>query len=140
MPNIAASELNSQYYEPSAIGPLAQVDLTTWLGLSPSGPPAATIPNASSYVSGVIVADGFKVIGVAVKSSNTGVITIQRYMDKLGLAPVGAPVTANLVANTANSVNIGNDGVPFQSFTFSISNTGAGVATLSNFCCLLTAG
>jgi hypothetical protein len=131
-------ELAAQYWEPVAQGPVAQADLSTWAGLSAAGPPAATLGAAGTYQSGVIPAPGWKGIAIGVKSSQTGAITIQRFMDKAGLVPVGAPITASLVANTANWVNV-DDGVPYQSFSFSITNTGGATANLSNFCCLLNA-
>lgn len=139
MPLVAASELNTQYWEPVAQGPVAQADLSASGQLGPGGPPTS-IPNASSYQSNVIINAGFRVIALGCTSANTGVITIQRYLDRAGLIPVGAPITANLTAATAQWAIVTADGVPYQSFKFQISNTGAGSAAITNFGLLLGAG
>jgi hypothetical protein len=133
---IAADELLARYWEPGALGPSAQADLSGWAGLSAGGPPGATIPNGGNYTSGVIACPGFKALAVGVKLSQTGSITIQRYIDKAGTVPIGAAITAALVANTSNWATV-NDGLPFQSFTFVIANTSGSVGNVSNFGCLV---
>ena len=135
---IVSTELGSQYWEPVGNGPVALVDLSAWPGLSPSGAPGATIAASSSYQSGVIPSNGFKAIGIGVLSSQAGAITIQRYLDAAGLVPVGAPVTASITASTAQWCTV-NDGTPFRSFKFQISNSGTSAANISNFGCLLSA-
>lgn len=136
--NFAAAELLTQYWEPAATGPVVQADLSAWSGLSGSGPPAATIGAGSNYTSGAIVAPGFKSIAVGVTLNQTGTITIQRYIDRAGLVPVGAPITAALVATVANWATV-NDGLPFQSFKFIIANTSGSLGNVSNFGCLVNA-
>lgn len=138
MVSVTPSELASQYWEPQSIGPVAQVDLSTWSGLSPTGVPGATIGAGSNYTSGVIQANGFKSIAVGAKSTQVGAITIQRFMDAAGLVPIGALVSASLVASTSQWATV-NDGLPFRSFQFSITNTSGSSATLSNFAAILSA-
>ena len=84
---IVSTELESQYWEPVGNGPVALVDISAWPGLSPSGPPGATIAASSSYQSGVIPSNGFKAIGIGVLSSQAGTITIQRYLDAAASCP-----------------------------------------------------
>jgi len=89
-------------------------------------------------VSNVIASDGFKALSCAVLSSQAGAVSIQRYVDKVGTLPQGAPISSTLVAATANVVN-SNDGLPFQSFKVTITNTGGSTATISGFALLLNA-
>ena len=135
---IVSTELESQYWEPVGNGPVALVDLSAWPGLSPSGPPGATIAASGSYQSGVIPSNGFKAIGIGVLSSQAGAITIQRYLDAAGLVPVGAPIAPTITAGTPQWATV-NDGTPFRSFKFQISNSATSVANISNFACLLSA-
>ena len=135
---IVSTELESQYWEPVGNGPVALVDLSAWPGLSPSGPPGATIAASSSYQSGVIPSNGFKAIGIGVTLNQAGSITIQRFLDAAGNVPVGAPITAAITASTAQWATV-NDGTPFRSFKFQISNSGTSAANISNFGCLLSA-
>lgn len=138
---ITNQELQAQYWEPVARGPVAQADLSTWAGLGPGGAPVS-IGAGLHYTSLVIASGGFVSIGVGIKLSQAGTLTIQRFLDKLGTVPVGAPITANggtLVANVSNWATV-NDGLPFASFTFDILNSGGSTAAVSNFACLLSAG
>ena len=135
---IVSTELESQYWEPVGNGPVALVDISAWPGLSPSGPPGATIAASGLYQSGVIPSNGFKAIGIGVLSSQAGTITIQRYLDAAGLVPVGAPIAPTITAGTPQWATV-NDGTPFRSFKFQISNSGTSAANISNFGCLLSA-
>lgn len=143
MPN-TGTEATGQYWEPFAVGPVAQVDLVSSdPGLLNPGagnalPTIGTISAAGNWTSAVVYADGFKAIGVGAKSTQTGAINIQRYLDRAGLVPIGAVLTAALLANTAQWLSA-NDGVPFQSFTIQITNTGGSAATVTNFAALLSA-
>lgn len=137
---LVSTEALGQYWEPVANGPVAQVELVssdpTLLGATL--PTTGTIAAASNWLSSVVVSDGFKSISVGAKSTQTGAINIQRYIDRAGTIPVGAVITASLVANTAQWVT-SNDGVAFQSFTVQITNTGASAATITNFGVLMNA-
>lgn len=137
---LVGTEATGQYWEPVGSGPVAQCDLVasapTLLGATL--PTAGTIAASGNWLSAVIVSDGFKALAVGAKSSQTGAINVQRYIDRAGTIPVGAVVTAALVANTAQWLT-SNDGLPFQSFTIQITNTGASAATVTNFATLLNA-
>lgn len=134
MPQVS-TELNTQYWEPVAAGPVAQADISAWSGL---GTVPTTIAAAGSWVSNVAPSDGFKAIAVAVLSSQAGAVSIQRYVDKAGTLPQGAPVSAAITAATPQVCN-SNDGLPFQSFKITITNTGTSAANLTGFACLLNA-
>lgn len=142
MPN-TGTEATGQYWEPYAQGPIAQVDVVSidanLLNGAPTVlPTTGTIAAGQNWLSAPVYADGFKAISVGAKSTQTGAINVQRYLDRAGTIPVGAVVTAALVANTSQWVTV-NDGVPFQSFTVQITNTGASAATITNFGVLLGA-
>jgi hypothetical protein len=127
-----ATEQNAGYYPPQSAGPilLAQPDIAT---------PPASIPAGQSWTSGLLPSDGFKAIAVGLQSTQSGQISIQRYIDYMkGQTPQGAAVTASILAGvpvTCNAV----DGLPFSCFTISVSNTGTGAATITNFAALLAA-
>ena len=135
---IVSTELESQYWEPVGNGPVALVDLSAWPGLSPAGPPGATIAASGSYQSGVIPSNGFKAIGIGVTLNQAGSITIQRFLDAAGNVPVGAPINPTITAGTPQWATV-NDGTPFRSFSFKITNSATSVANVSNFGCLLSA-
>lgn len=98
---------------------------------------ASTIPLSSNTISNLLFADGMQIGAVGVKSTKTGAINVQRYLDDAGTVPQGAALTAALTANTAAVVNI-TDGLPFASFTVQITNTdGTNPATLTNLAILL---
>jgi hypothetical protein len=130
-----SNELGTQYWEPVGTGPVAQADVSASLML---GTLPTTIASAGSWVSNLLPSDGFKAIAVAALSSQAGAISIQRYVDKAGTLPQGAAVSATITGGTAQVCN-SNDGLPFQSFKITITNTGTSAATLSGFACLLNA-
>jgi hypothetical protein len=99
----------------------------------------ATIASSGNATSNLIFADGLQLIAIGLTSSQTGVLTVQRYLDDAGSVPQGAPITANLTANTAGTLNI-LDGVPYATFTVAVSNTGGSTANLTNLAILLQAG
>jgi hypothetical protein len=130
-----APEYTTQYWEPCATGPVFQADLTNWAGM---GVLPGTIAAAGNFTSNVITSDGFRAIAAAVTSTQTGAISIQRYVDRAGTIPQGAALSTSLVASTSAVVNA-NDGVAFQSFTIKITNTGGSTATITGFALLLNA-
>lgn len=132
------TEVNADYWEPVATGPIAQVDLSASPQLGATLPTAGTIAASGNYTSGVIYADGFKTIGVACKSTQVGAINVQLYLDTAGLVPAGAAATVALVANTNEYLAVAT-GLPFQSFTVQITNTGGSAATITNFALVLNA-
>lgn len=129
-----STELNSQYWEPFAQGPVAQADLSQTI--QPALP--ATIAAGGNYTSSVLASDGFKAIAAAVLSSQAGAISIQRFVDVAGTLPQGAAISATITGGTAQVVN-SNDGLPFQSFTIEITNTSGSVANITKFALLLNA-
>lgn len=129
---LVSNEANSQYWEPFANGPVAIADLS-----STQAPPA-TIVASGNYISPVMPGDGFKVMSATVTSSQAGAISIQRYFDQAGTIPQGAPVSTTLVAATPAVVTV-NDGLPYRTFTYKITNTGGSTANLTNFGLLLQA-
>lgn len=134
MPQVS-TELNAQYWEPVAQGPLAQLDLSA---NAAAIPPATLAATTGTFTSIAISADGFKVIALAVKTTGAGALSLQRYVDKAGTIAQGAVITASLVANTQLVINADDD-LAFQSFTYTITNTAGATATLSNFALLLNA-
>lgn len=131
MPRVS-TELTSQYWEPVANGPVAQADLTVSAAIP------ASVAAGTPWKSPVLYADGFKLIAVGATLAQAGTISVQRYLDAAGTVPQGPAVSATLAANTAGVVNV-VDGVPFQSFTVTITNTGSGSAALTAFAVLLNA-
>lgn len=107
--------------------------------------PATLVATTGSWVSGVILADGYKTVTVGVISTGAGAVTIQRWLDTTGNIPVGTLASSTLVANTANtvSVGIGSNGVidnsPFIGFTVTITNTSGSTATLTQVSFLMNA-
>jgi hypothetical protein len=124
------TELESQYWEPVAQGPVAQADLSALLGVP------ATILTTVTWTSPVIYADGFKSIAAAVTLTQAGTIQVLPFIDAAGTIPQTAPVATVLAANVSN-VNNMTSGLPFQSFQVAIHNTSGSTATVSGFACLL---
>jgi hypothetical protein len=100
--------------------------------------PVGTIGAGSNFTSAVIQADGFNNISAAVTSTQTGVLSIQRFMDVAGTIAQGSALTKTLAANTAETLN-NTDNLIFRSFTVEVSNTAGSAATISNFAMLLMA-
>jgi hypothetical protein len=146
---LASPEMLGQYWEPVANGPVAQIALVSGPNADPAIlngtptnlPTTGTIAaTTGTWASGAIVCDGFKSISVGATSNQSGgTITLQRYIDRAGLIPVGAPIVSGaFVAGTGQFVNV-NDGVAFQSFKITIANTAASAATITGFEVLLNA-
>src|SRR5215208_6977189 len=72
----------------------------------------SSIAASGHATSNLIFADGLQLLAIGLKSSQNGVVTVQRYLDDAGLVPQGAAITGNLTANVAGVLNI-LDGVPF---------------------------
>lgn len=107
-------------HAPTDAGPLLQAYLSaTQLGLTAPGTTA------------LLYAGGYPKLAIGATSSATGSISVQRYLDAAGQIPQGAALTQSLSAGVAGVLNV-NDGLPFQTFTITISG-----GTLSNVGCLL---
>jgi hypothetical protein len=101
-------------------------DPTLW-----TTPPPATIAGGGNWNSGPIGASGFSRMAVNAKLTQAGTLSVQRYMDVLGLIPIGAAVTQALSANTNGYVVI-NDGIPYATFAITVTNSSGSTGTLSN--------
>lgn len=123
---LAGAEKQSLFPQAFSVGPQILVTSPTGMTVLP-----LTIAGPGSYVSGVIAANGFKTIAVGATLSQTGTITIQRYLDAAGLIPVGAAITAALVAATPNWA-VSTDSTPFLSFQVTIANTSGSLGNLTN--------
>lgn len=94
------------------------------------------VPNGGNVQSLAVRSCGFKSGAVSLQSTQPGAINVQRYLDEAGTIPVGAVITAALVAATQNWVTW-NDGVAFGSFKITVTNTGVAPGTISIFGLLL---
>ncbi len=128
----ASTEENGGFIQPFAVGPVMQA-----LPIPQVATPG-TIAASGTYDAGLMPSDGYKVLAVGATLSNAGSISVQRYIDINGTVPQGAAVTAALTAGAPGILNV-NDGAPFASFDVKIINSGAVVATLTNFGMLLNA-
>jgi hypothetical protein len=129
---LVSTELGSQYFEPVATGPDAIVNLATF------GPfPPASIPANGSFTSGVLPGDGFKTFFIGITSSEPGAITIQRFLDVNGTIVQGAANTLALTAGAPAVLSI-TDGLPYLTFTVTITNTSGSAATVTNFAFIMT--
>ncbi|MHB1266294.1 MAG: hypothetical protein ACYCY2_01680 [Acidithiobacillus ferriphilus] len=99
---------------------------------------ATSVAASGNNTSAPVLSNGYSSFAVGVTSSQAGTLTVQRYLDQGATIPQGAALTATLTAATAAVVNA-TDGVPFGSFTVSVSNTGTAAATLTNTGVLLQA-
>jgi hypothetical protein len=95
-----------------------------------------TVAASGSTVSDLILTNGYKNFAFGITSTQTGSVSIQRYIDAAGTIKQGSAVTGSLVANTALTVN-STDSNPYQSLIVTISNSGGSTATLSNQILLL---
>src|SRR5690348_9254459 len=75
----------------------------------------ATIAAGDHKTSNLILSDGLQVGAVGVTSTQTGLISVQRYLDDAGTVKQGPALTQALTANTPAVLNI-TDGNPFASF------------------------
>ena len=131
MPRVS-NELASSYWEPQSVGPVAQADLSALLT------PPATLAAGATYTAGPISADGFKVISAAAVMDQAGTLSVSRFLDLAGSVPQGGPVLINLSAGSPGVANV-TDGLPFQSFTVTLTNTSGTAAHVTATCLLLNA-
>jgi hypothetical protein len=94
-------------------------------------PPPATLAGGASWVSGPISLSGYRSLAVNAKLSQAGTLTIQRYMDLLGLIAIGAPVTQAMTANVDAYVAL-NDGLPAVTYSITVHNTSGSTGNLTN--------
>ena len=125
------SEQNSGFWDIRAVGPVAQTIPT--LETNPG-----TIAASGTWDSGVVLSDGFRVIGVGVTSSQAGNLSVQRYLDPAGTVAQGAGESAALSAGAPAVVNV-TDGKPFAAFRITVSNSAASAADITGFAVLMCA-
>jgi hypothetical protein len=99
--------------------------------ITPAGGFPATIGAGKTWNSGIIELQDQNAISASVQSSQTGTLTLQRYLDSAGNIAIGSAITQAIVANTLETVDVA-DGVAALSFQVSVSNTGAVTANISN--------
>lgn len=125
MPLLVSAQAAQDFFPIACVGSAAQ-----YLYKASEHQLTSPVPNGGQVASPVLVCPGMKNIAVGAKSTQAGAINVQRWLDEAGTIPQGAALTASLVANTQQTLNI-NDGAPFASFTVTITNTGGSPATLS---------
>ncbi len=96
----------------------------------PPIPFPASIADGATWSSDLMPAN-FGGVAAAATSDHAATLTIQRYADLAGLAPVGALMSQAMTANIAASVGT-NDGLPYLSFAVSIINGAGAVANITN--------
>lgn len=96
----------------------------------PPNAPPATLAAAGVWSSGVISAAGFNKLAAAATLTQTGTLTIQRYIDAAGTVPLGAAITQAMTASTPATAWV-NDGQPAASWQVTVTNTSGSTGTLS---------
>ena len=96
----------------------------------------ASVAAGGTASSAVIPSDGYQKIALSVTSTEAGTLTLQRYLDASGTVAQGAALQASIAAGQPALVNA-VDGLPFQSLTVSVSNSGGTGANLTNLVVLL---
>ena len=129
-------QLSSGEFQPIvAHGPKAEyVPAALVASLASNGAIAAS----GNFTSALFTVDGYYDFAIGLTSTQTGVVTLFRFIDDAGQVALDSGQTANLTANTA-AVLIVQDGKPCGSFKLEISNTGGSPATVSAFAVLQSA-
>ena len=97
---------------------------------------ASTVPAGGNVQSILISNAGLLHVAVAVESTQTGALSVQRYFDGGGLIVVDAAISANLSANVPAIAEI-NDNKACSCFRITITNTGGSPATLTDLIIML---
>jgi hypothetical protein len=93
-------------------------------------PPPATLAAGITWNSGIIQSpDAYGVVACGTLDQ-TGTLTVQRYIDPKGTAPVGPPIVQAMTASTAAFAGIA-DGLPYGSYSVAIENTSGTLGNLS---------
>lgn len=98
----------------------------------------ASIPANGSAQTSLIVTEGYTLISAGITSSQSGTVSIQRYLDVGGTVTQGAVVSVALSANNAANLDV-LDGKPFASFILKVTNGNGIAANITNFALLLQA-
>lgn len=94
-------------------------------------PPPATLAAGATWDSGPISGGGFSKLAATAQLDRTGTLTLARYIDILGLVPVGPVPVQAMTANVLASAAV-NDGYPFASWRVKVMNTSGSTANLIN--------
>jgi len=115
------------------------VYLTGGAVIVPTPPVAfpATIVAGATFNTGIMPTLGCKGLAASAELTQTGVLSIQRYIDLAGTIPIGAAITQAMSAATLATVSV-NDGLPAASWQVSIQNTSGALGTLTNAALLQT--
>lgn len=98
----------------------------------------SSIAASSSVQSSLITTKGFSQISVGLQQTQSGTLSIQRYLDAGGTVIQGSAVTIPLTANITGNLDI-QDGRPFAAFRITVTNSAASTATISAVAILLQA-
>lgn len=120
-----------EFYQTTASGPALQYQVPAAAHQLPT-----SVAAGRTASSAVIPSDGYQKIALSVTSTEAGTLTLQRYLDASGTVPQGAALQASIAAGQPALVNAVN-GLPFQSLTVSVSNSGGTGANLTNLVVLL---
>ena len=96
----------------------------------------ASIPASGNVQTSVIVTEGFSLISAGITASQSGIMSIQRYLDAAGTIAQGAPVQVSLTANTPAVLDV-LDAKLFASFQLTVTNSSGSTSNLTNFALLL---
>ena len=96
----------------------------------------ANIAASGTWTSNLITSDGYQKIAAGLTSTQNGSLSINRNLDDAGTIPQVAVNPTAVSANVAAAINAA-DGLPFATFTISLTNTGGSPATVSKVAVLM---
>ena len=96
----------------------------------------STIPAGGQVQSVLILNQGLLHLAVGLQSSQSGVLSLQRYLDSGGIVTVQGVVSANLSANVPSVIE-SNDAYAWSCVVITATNTGGVSATLSDVTVML---
>lgn len=105
----------------------------------PTAPVAfpSTIAGGATFNTGIMPTLGCRGLAASAQLTQTGVLSIQRYIDLAGTIPIGAAITQAMTATVLATVSV-SDGLPAASWQVSIQNTSGSTGTLTNASLLQT--
>lgn len=97
----------------------------------------STIAGSGNWKSGVIVADGYQILTVAVKMNQNGTLLVTRYLDAAGTI-VRDVTSTSIVSGTLLITDI-TDNLPFLTYQIEVDNTAGSAATIAAFVAIMNA-
>src|SRR5690348_16818907 len=91
---------------------------------------ANTIAASGTIHSSLFITNGMGNLALGLTLSQSGTLSVQRYIDGAGNVPMGAAVTQALTAGT-NGVLLSNDDKPFRTAKIAVVNDGTVTATIT---------